>query len=254
MSTPAEASPVPDSPGTWRHPRLDEITRRRNATSFSEKNIRRIAYNMAAFLALYAIRLVARLKLDPRILPATLRSYLGWAWFALQLVPLAQIGLACLPLLRTGDDLSDIPLSASQRKLLGLPPSSAPPTPDGKFSTPPRYSRTPSVAGSVGSRASYNSSPLSGRGSPAPQGSTGASPSPFSSAGSPLLHKTVGGFAHRRRSSIGSTSPLGVSSSANPFSDAGSPSPSTGKRTSVGLNSKWLYEKGRRTSGSAWPS
>ncbi|KAF4585748.1 Nuclear pore complex component [Ophiocordyceps camponoti-floridani] len=247
-------SPVPDSPGTWRHPRLNEITSRRNATTFNEKNVRRIACNLVAFLVLYAIRLVARLKFDPRILPATLLSYLGWAWVAFQMVPLAQICLACLPLLRSNDDLSDIPLTATQRRLLGLPPSSAPPTPDGKFSTPPRYSRTPSIAGSVGSRASYNSSPLSGHASPAPQASTAASPSPFSSGGSPLLQKTMGGFAHGRRSSIGSTSPLGASTSANPFADASSPSPSAGKRTSVGLNSKWLYEKGRRASGSAWLS
>ncbi|RDA88343.1 hypothetical protein CP532_5636 [Ophiocordyceps camponoti-leonardi (nom. inval.)] len=254
MSTPAAAPPVPDSPGTWRHPRLDEINRRRNASNFSEKNVRRIAYNLVALLALWAIRRVARLKLDPRILPTNLAYYLSWAWIALQLVPIAQIGLACLPLVRNEDDVSDIPLTATQRKLLGLPPPSTPPTPDGHFSTPPRYSRTPSIAGSVGSRASYNSSPLSGRGSPALQASTGASPSPFSSVGSPLLHKTVGSIAHGQRSSIGSTSPLGASSSINLFSDPGSPSPSSGKRTSVGLNNKWLYEKGRRTSGSAWPS
>jgi nucleoporin POM34 len=30
------------------------------------------------------------------------------------------------------------------------------------------------------------------------------------------------------------------------------PTPATGKRSSVSLNSKWLYEKGRRNSGSSW--
>ncbi|PHH86343.1 hypothetical protein CDD83_10380 [Cordyceps sp. RAO-2017] len=249
-ATPARASPTPDSPGTWRHPRLNEITRRRNASIFSEKNVRRIACNVVALLALWSIRLIVRLKIDPNILPRTVRSYLSWTWFVLQLLPFLQIGLACLPLVRTQDDLSDIPLTATQRKLLGLPPSSAPPTPDTKFSTPPRYSRTPSIAGSVGSRASYNSSPLSGRGSPAPQGSVGGSPSPYSS--SPLLQRSVGGLARTRRSSIGSSSPFGASTSANLLSDSGSPSPSGGKRTSVGLNSKWLYERGRRASGSAW--
>lgn len=185
--------------------------------------------------------------------PATFRAYLSWAWFIFQLIPFFQISSACLPLLRSKDDLSDIPLTAAQRKLLGLPPSSAPPTPDAKFSTPPRYSRTPSIAGSVGSRGSFASSPLSGRGSPAVQGIMGGSPSPYSGVGSPVLNKSVSGLGLGRRPSFGSTSPFAASTSTNLFSDPGSPtSPSGGKRTSVGLNSKWLYEKGRRSSGNAW--
>ncbi|KJZ74208.1 hypothetical protein HIM_06439 [Hirsutella minnesotensis 3608] len=147
--SPAEASPVTDSPGTWRHPRLNEITRRQNATTFSEKNVRRIAYNVVALLAIWGVQLIARLKVDPQILPKTFRFYLGWVWFSLQLLPCIQIGFACLPLLRTQDDLSDIPLTATQRKLLGLPPASTQPVLDASYSTPPRYSRTPSMAGSV---------------------------------------------------------------------------------------------------------
>ncbi|OAA40302.1 Nuclear pore complex component [Metarhizium rileyi] len=253
QSTPTKATtPAPDSPGTWRHPRLDEITRRQNATDFSEKNIRQIAYNIVALLALWALHLFAKLKLNPQIVPSNLRWYLSWAWLVFQMIPLIQICLACLPLVRAKDDLSDIPLTGAQRRLLGLPPSSAPPTPDAKFSTPPRYSRTPSIAGSVGSRGSYASSPLSGRGSPLIQGSFGASGSQYSPVGSPLLQKSINGLGNGRRSSFGSGSPFGQSTSANLFSDPGSPSPSGGKRTSVGLNSKWLYEKGRRSSGSAW--
>ncbi|GJN75282.1 hypothetical protein PLICBS_009379 [Purpureocillium lilacinum] len=254
MSTPVKSTPVKaalpetDSPGTWRHPRLNEITRRRNATTFSEKNLRRIGYNIVALLAMWSVQLVARLNVDPQNLPYTFRAYLSWAWFVVQLVPWVQIAMACLPLLRTPDDITDIPLTVAQRKLLGLPPSSAPPTPDAKFSTPPRYSRTPSLAGSVGSRASYNSSPLSGR------GSVGGSPSPYNGPGSPLLSKSMSGLVNGRRSSFGSASPFGANSSPNLFNESlspSSPSPSGGKRTSVGLNSKWLYEKGRRSSGSA---
>lgn len=189
-------------------------------------------------------------------LPYTFRTYLGWAWFAVQMVPMVKIGLACLPLIRTTDELADIPLTAAQRKLLGLPPSSAPPTPDARYCTPPRYSRTPSVAGSVGSRASYASSPLSGRGSPALQGSVGGSPSPFNASGSPLMSKSVSGLVNGSRSSFASSSPFGASSSSTyQFGESlspSTPSPSSGKRTSVGLNNKWLYERGRRSSGSAW--
>jgi nucleoporin POM34 len=54
---------VTDSPGTWRHPRLDEITRRRNATTFSEKNVRQIAYNVIALLGFWSAQLLARLNI-----------------------------------------------------------------------------------------------------------------------------------------------------------------------------------------------
>ncbi|QUC19475.1 uncharacterized protein UV8b_03716 [Ustilaginoidea virens] len=252
QSTPTKAAPGTDSPGTWRHPRLDEITRRQNATSFAEKNVRQIAYNVIALLILWIVGLIAKLKVNPQIVSITFRTYLGWLWFAFQLVPFVQIGLACLPLVRANDDLSDIPLTSAQRRLLGLGPSSAPPLPDANFSTPPRYSRTPSIAGSVGSRASYASSPLSGRGSPVIQGSCGASGSQYSPVGSPLLPRSsFSALGNGRRSSFGSPSTFGQSTSASLFSEPpGTPSPSGGKRTSVGLNSKWLYEKGRRPSGS----
>ncbi|KAL3957666.1 hypothetical protein ACCO45_008244 [Purpureocillium lilacinum] len=243
MSTPVKSTPVKaalpetDSPGTWRHPRLNEITRRRNATTFSEKNLRRIGYNIVALLAMWSVQLVARLNVDPQNLPYTFRAYLSWAWFVVQLVPWVQIAMACLPLLRTPDDITDIPLTAAQRKLLGLPhpPLRRPPTPS-------------SARLRVGSRASYNSSPLSGR------GSVGGSPSPYNGPGSPLLSKSMSGLVNGRRSSFGSASPFGANSSPNLFNESlspSSPSPSGGKRTSVGLNSKWLYEKGRRSSGSA---
>ncbi|KAH7166079.1 nuclear pore complex component-domain-containing protein [Dactylonectria macrodidyma] len=245
-STPVQGPPVTDSPGTWRHPRLNEITRRRNATTFSEKNVRQIAYNTVALLALWSAQVLAKLNIGSQAVPQSVRSYLSWTWFIFQLVPFLNIGIACLPLVRPKDDLSDIPLTPAQRQLLGLAPASAAPTPDAKFSTPPRYSRTPSIVGSVGSRGSYNSSPLSGRGSPIVQGNTG------SPLGSPLFQKSVNSFGNGRRSSVGSGSPFSGSTSANLFSDPTSPSPSGGKRTSVGLNNKWLYEKGRRSSSNAW--
>lgn len=183
-------------------------------------------------------------------LPDSARPYLTWVWVFVQIIPILNIMSACMPLVRREDDLADIPLTSAQRKLLGLPPTSAAPTPDANYSTPPRYSRTPSIAGSVGSRGSYASSPLSGRGSPALQG--GGSGSPYSPVGSPLYKKGLDISTNGRRSSIGSQNPFATSTSTNLFSDPGTPSPSGGKRTSVGLNSKWLYERGRKSSGSAW--
>lgn len=181
--------------------------------------------------------------------PDSAKVWTDWAWIIVQLVPALNILTACLPLMRREDDLSDIPLTPAQRKLLGLGPSSAPPTPDAKYSTPPRLSRSPSIAGSVGSQRSYTSSPLSGRGSPAMQGQSG---SPYSPVGSPIYNKGLDVAGNGRRSSVGGGSPFAASSSTNLFSDPGSPSPSGGKRTSVGLNSKWLYERGRRSSGGNW--
>lgn len=61
------AATAADSPGTWRHPRLDEITRRRDATNFSEKNVRRIAYNIVALLAMWSLQLLAKFKLDAQM-------------------------------------------------------------------------------------------------------------------------------------------------------------------------------------------
>ncbi|PTB42041.1 hypothetical protein M441DRAFT_67595 [Trichoderma asperellum CBS 433.97] len=267
VSTPVKqvaATPTANSPGTWRHPRLHEIARRRDASNFSEKNVRRIIYNIIALLLMWSVHLLAKFKIDAQMFPKSFRQYFGWAWFLIQLVPFIQIGMACLPLVRPKDELSDIPLTAAQRKLLGLNPTAIAPTPDAKFSTPPRYSRTPSIAGSVGSRASYNGSPLEGRGSPVPfslSQSFAGSVSQFSpnTVGSPLS-QSVNGMSHRR-SSFGSPSSFsssfngsnfGASTSSNIFSDPTSPSPSAGKRTSIGLNNKWLYEKGRKSSGSTW--
>ncbi|KAK7745210.1 hypothetical protein SLS62_009839 [Diatrype stigma] len=50
--------PVQDSPGTWRHPRLAEINRRQERTTFSEKNVRRIAVNICALAILAALKLL----------------------------------------------------------------------------------------------------------------------------------------------------------------------------------------------------
>ncbi|KAI8243142.1 hypothetical protein K4K53_003457 [Colletotrichum sp. SAR 10_77] len=258
-STPQKTAAIVDSPGTWRHPRLNEITRRRNATTFSEKNVRKIAYNIAFLLGLWLSQVVARSYVPASWINPSLRSYLGWAYYAIQLFPLVNIGMAMLPLFRPADDLADIPLTPAQRKLLGLPPSATAATPDAVYSTPPRYSRTPSLAGSPASNRSFSGSPLSGRGSPALGSSfNGQSYSPSPLNGSPS--KFSASLNSNRRSSFSSStnfgastnSNLGASTASSLFPDPGTPSPSTGKRTSVGLNNKWLYERGRRSSGGSW--
>jgi len=151
-----------------------------------------------------------------------------------------NIVIACLPLTRRMDDLSDIPLTPAQRKLLGLPPTNTP-TPVSEYITPPRYQRSPTPH-NVSPSSVYSHSPLSGKGSPAP----GSQASPYSPSNpSPLRHKAfAGSIADTRRNSYGSQSP--GTTKSNTWTDGPStPNPSIGK--GVPLNSKWLYK--RRGSG-----
>ena len=156
--------------------------------------------------------------------------------------------MACMPLFRSVDNFSDIALTPGQRKLMGLPPSSAPPTPGSEYITPPRYARTPTpLGGSPISKGSYSGSPLAGKGSSTSRRLSGS----FSpGAASPLVQKAMGGGLNgNRSSSYGSPSPLGPAGSrVNVPETPGTPSP-TAKGMNVGLNSKWLYEKTRRNSG-----
>jgi nucleoporin POM34 len=171
-------------------------------------------------------------------------TYTTYAYLLILSVFLLNVLVAMMPLLRAKDDISDIPLTPAQRKLLGLPPTSKPPTPGSQYVTPPRYVRTPS-----GSPASRAGSPLSG--SPI-NGSR--SNSPFSPGATQYLQKAIGGagFDGSRRHSYGSPSPLGpAGSKANVQEMPGTPSPAAAKGASVGLNNRWLFEKGRRNSGNA---
>ncbi|KAI9850954.1 MAG: hypothetical protein M1838_004739 [Thelocarpon superellum] len=187
---------------------------------------------------------------------AMVLSYLAYPVLLLRLVLCYNIAAALAPLARRKDDLSDIPLTPPQRALLGLDPrASSPVTPGSTYITPPRYHRSSTPgSGTPGSRASsYGSSPLSGKGSPANAASPGGSP--YSPMASPLLQKAVAGGSRdlTRRNSYASPSPLGANATGNNASVMGlpaTPSPSSGKRASVGLNSRWLYERGRASPGS----
>lgn len=174
----------------------------------------------------------------------------------MRLLFLLNIGLALRPLLRKPDACEDIPLTPSQRHLFGLPPLARPATPQEQeqYITPPRYARSASGTPRSSSSSLYaevSGSPLnlSDRRTSF-NGST-----PFRSpSGSPLggLQPHRGGSGERRKLSYTANrnSPLSISE----FDAAGSvstPTKTAGNRASVGLNSKWLYEKGK-ANGSAW--
>ncbi|OBT67464.1 hypothetical protein VE03_03061 [Pseudogymnoascus sp. 23342-1-I1] len=244
-STPtAQTTPSTPQTGTWQHPRFAEIARRQNATTFSDRNVRSVVYNVGSLFLCWIGENFIQSKL-PAIVDLTsgLQPYPQYIYNLLRLLFLANITIAILPLLRPKDTLADIPLTPAQRSLLGLPASNTPPTPGSTYITPPRYARSPAPRNSGSNSSSpLSGSPLSGRNSPinGTPGKEGRG-SPFNPNASPLLHKT---FNNQRRDSYGSPSPLGRVGSGEP----GTPSPSGAGKASVGLNSKWLYEKGRRTS------
>ncbi|KAI4122450.1 MAG: hypothetical protein LQ347_006495 [Umbilicaria vellea] len=166
-----------------------------------------------------------------------------------------NITLAILPLVQSRDNLIDIPLTPSQRALLGLDPNATPPmTPGTQYITPPRYPRSSTPrSGTPGSRSSsVANSPLSRKDSPS-FGKHGID-SPFNPSASPLWQKAVGGARDTgRRHSYGSPSLSGLSGSVKEMSVLGAPntpSPLTGRGASVALNSRWLYERGKGSPGS----
>ena len=176
----------------------------------------------------------------------------GWPVWLIRMVLLWNIVTALMPLARQKDELTDIPLTPSQRALLGLDPSATPPaTPETQYVTPPRYprSRTP-INGTPASRGSSSAnSPRSRNGSPG-SGGKQLSDSFFSPSASPLW-RGMGGARGGRRHSYGLASPLGPGSGNKDMSvfAPSTPSPPGGKAGSVPLNSRWLYEKGRSSSG-----
>lgn len=182
-----------------------------------------------------------------------LSDYTSYTVYLLRLYLLANIASALYPLYKAKDELTDIPLTPSQRQLLGLDPHATPPlTPGSTYITPPRYRVTsgsqPSSATGAGHRSpSFGSSPVSNSPFRGRQ-----SESPFSS---PLLQRTTVSARDMRdlgrRSSFGSSSSLLVNNTGTAVGTNRtlfkSPSASNalgGKRASLGYNSKWLYEKG----------
>ena len=190
--------------------------------------------------------------------------YPTYALLLLNTFFLTNVGIALAPIYRTPDTCEDIPLDPSQRKLLGLPPMSRPATPQEKeqYLTPPRYSRSATPRSSSSSlHAEISGSPLSGRGTPyenngyriSPSGSFYGSTQQRRSSASPLTPAGLRPGAERRRLSYNNSSrssPLSISE----FDAAGSINTptKTPNRASVGLNSKWLFEKGRAVPVSAW--
>ena len=144
--------------------------------------------------------------------------------------------------------MTDISLTPTQRALLGLTPIRTPPpmTSGTQYVTPPRYPRSSTPRNSLPLSRVSADCPLSRKESPL-SGKPGSdllfSPSP-----SPLWAKAVGsGRDSFRRHSYGSPAlpGLGNSKDLSIQGVSNTPSPLSGRGSSVGLNSRWLYERGR---------
>ncbi|GAB7329136.1 hypothetical protein MBLNU13_g00964t1 [Cladosporium sp. NU13] len=267
------ASPAVSTPGRWQHPRMEEIVRRQNASCFNPGDSRIVVLNAAAIVFTF----IAQPYLSS--IPISIirnTPYAGYTIHTIQLLLLINIAITLSPLFRRPDACEDIPLTPQQRHALGLPPMSRPATPqeEAQYVTPPRYSRSATPRSSFGSagsladslRVQARGSPLSGHGSPFDASVSINSPfesstrrgslsgSPFSA--SPLKDKMFSNSEMGRRGSFGSS--MGRRGSLG--SSRGSPmggdfenlsSPAKSGRASVGLNSKWLYQKGRASPGLA---
>ena len=261
---------------------MKEVMERQNKTNFDKNNVWAIGINaIAIFLTFAATALIYPLYApyrpfffnsqstnQPPSLPTStilaLRPYDTYALLLLRLLLSTNILIATLPLLRNKDACEDIPLTPAQRQLLGLPPMSRPATPQEKeqWITPPRYTRsrsgTPQSPGSS-LRAQASGSPGSGsmfgnsmqrQGSGSPFGGNG-SPGQWSPSSLTPLRGGVGD-ERRRLSYNARQSPLSASdfdstmgtTTGMESASIGTPT-RKGNRASVGLNSKWLYEKGK---------
>ena len=193
-------------------------------------------------------------EISKTIAPGILQQYIHAALNLLSLLLIFNIFVSFAPLMRKKDDVTDIALTPSQRALLGLDPRATPPaTPTTQYITPPRYSHSStSRNGSQASRRSSNAdSPVSQKGSPSIK--VKSKELQFSPAAGTIWHKSPEGPRDDlRRNSYGSPSPLGsgfVGKDSSFLGFPSTPSPSTGRGASVGLNNKWLYERGRVSSG-----
>ncbi|KAL2866263.1 nuclear pore complex component-domain-containing protein [Aspergillus lucknowensis] len=245
----APASGETRTPGKWRHPQLNEIVRRQQAGTFGDHQVKKLIWNGFALFATWIFGSTFKYYSHLIEKKTDIPTHPDLSLLILQFVFTFNILVALSPLFRPKDDISDIPLTPTQRALLGLDPSAASsPAPATSYVTPPKYRIS-------GSRAA---SPASLSGSPLSTGATASgrrfsSGTPYSPSPSPLLHKVVanGGRETGQRQSFGSSSPLGRSSS---FKESiimpASPSPAGGKRGNLGMSNKWLYERSRRLSAS----
>ncbi|KAF2140324.1 uncharacterized protein K452DRAFT_299682 [Aplosporella prunicola CBS 121167] len=240
--------------GTWRHPRFEEITRRQSAATFGEAHAKSLISSLIILFLTFVFPAFTPTFVNTQIPKAFHSVHINPAFIVWLLRALLSFNcfLSVAPLFRAKDPLVDIPLTPSQRALLGLDPTlpSAPGTPESPYVTPPRYARSATPRSNDKHLSQRrNGSPYSG--SPRLDSSYGYgdSGSPFSPSASPLLQKAVGGAGASKRMSYSTSSLLDSSFGQSGLTASPTPLGANGKGPSVGLNNRWLYERGRGSPG-----
>ncbi|MCJ1313204.1 hypothetical protein MMC25_006881 [Agyrium rufum] len=182
------------SPGNWRHPRFDEIARRQKSSTFNQDNANKVIWNSGALVSTFLL------------INNSVPSYATYSsLWAIRLILAFNILNALLPLISprvTGTDLlQDIPLTPTQRSLLGLDPStpyysSSPATPgSNNYITPPRYQRSATPqSGDARGASPLGTSPRNSTSRPQAYSPSSASASPLSrkasaqNSGTPTSH------------------------------------------------------------------
>ena len=271
IRTPTDQKPISPSPGNWKHPNFNDITRRQHRNTFSYENSQRVLWNSIVLLATFFFLndMISRwfvswfpirigyasnspacysILIIGRSFEVSLRPmYFVWA---VRLVLIYNIAMAIWPCF-SQDEIIDIPLNDSQRRLLGLPDetpgSDRSATPESTFVTPPKYrrssgsQRTPSSARSTPQMPS--SSPLSQ--SPSNPFSRSRGRSPFAPAeSSPLSQSLTRSASSRERPGSRFGSPNSRFERSVSLGQ-GTPSPATRTKGGGGLNYRWMYEKGK---------
>lgn len=125
--------------GNWEHPCLEII---RNRTFDKKEAVKKVLFNIVAYFALHKIiELFSRQYIGAESYLGSLESYALIAdhiVFVIRLVLIYNIVWNSYKLLKPADTFEDLPLTASQRKLLGLPESSKA-VDSCKAITPPKY-------------------------------------------------------------------------------------------------------------------
>ncbi|KAF2864582.1 hypothetical protein K470DRAFT_208656 [Piedraia hortae CBS 480.64] len=223
MSPPRPGPAAVSTPGRWQHPRMEEVLQRQRASVFDSRHLGTVIINALLIVLSFLVPRMAEACL-PIAFVRYAEPYSSYFLNLLRAFFLVNMVIAFKPLYQSPDTCEDIPLTPAQRKLLGLPPMSRPATPheQAQWVTPPRYSRNSTPQGRGASfHRSTSESPF--KASPRAPSRNSGELEPWVSRGSPLgLSDREGGVA----------------------------TPSKNNRASVGLNTKWLYERGRgSTSG-----
>ncbi|KAK6352543.1 hypothetical protein TWF730_009367 [Orbilia blumenaviensis] len=140
------------TPGSWKHPKLDEVLRRQDARSFSDRRVSRALKNASALGATF---FVTHLFYNSRIYSKLPRNdvanliYLGvfYLIFITRIIFAYNIAFAIIGPLLGPDPMIDIPLTEDQRSSLSLPPTPRSAVANhaaevSHYITPPRYNRS----------------------------------------------------------------------------------------------------------------